>query len=139
MSWQFCVLMIVVGLAILGVTVSLIRRRRLRDEYAVLWVLTGLAILMLVLVPKVLTGAATALGMTGESDPAVLVMLMCFLFLSAVVMHYSVALTRQAEREKNLEQEIALMRDEILRLKSEVREVPPAPAEPRPKPPALRT
>jgi hypothetical protein len=135
MNWSSRIVFLLIGLAILVVTVSLIRKRRLRDEYAVLWVTTGLAILIMVLVPKILDGAAAALGIDG----AVLMAMVCFLFLSMVVLHYSVVLTRYAEREKNLEQEMALLRDELSRLRSEIREVPPMAAEPRPKPPSLRT
>jgi hypothetical protein len=134
-TWPQRILLLLVGLGILGVTVALIRRRRLRDEYAVLWVCTGLVILVVVLVPKILDGMAGALGV----DAVVLVVLVCFVFLSAVVLHYAVVLTRFTQREKDLEQELALLRDELHRLRTDIREAPPTLAEPRPRPPSLRT
>ena len=52
MNWQTRILFLVIGLAIVGATVALIRKRRLRDEYAVLWVCTGLVFLVAVLLPR---------------------------------------------------------------------------------------
>ena len=109
----------------------------MRDEYAVLWVCTGLVFLVAVLLPyNLVEGTAKGLGM----DWGAVFSIVCFLFLGAIVLHYSVVLTRAMEREKNLEQELALLRGELERLRSELHEAsPPTLAEPRPKPPALRT
>jgi cell division protein FtsW (lipid II flippase) len=135
MNWPQRILWLVVGLALLGAALSLIRKRRLREEYGVLWVGTGLAILILVLMPWILGAAAGWL----EVDPAALMALVCFILLAAIVLHYSVVISRHAEREKSLALELALLKDEIERLRTEIRESPPPIPEPRPKPPALRT
>jgi hypothetical protein len=136
MNWLQRLFLLAIGLTILASTVGLVRKRRLRDEYAVLWICTGLAMLVIVLLPgSVFVGLAKAL----EIDAGALASLVCFVFLGAIVLHYSVVLTRYMEREKSLEQEVALLRDELHRLRSEVPDLPPMAAEPRPKPPALRT
>jgi hypothetical protein len=135
MNWTR-VLFLLIGLAIVSATVALIRKRRLRDEYAVLWVCTGLVFLVAVLLPESFVQGIT----TGLMDWGAAFSLICFLFLGAIVLHYSVVLTRHMERQSSLEQEIALLRDELERLRSELREVaPPTVSEPRHKPPALRT
>ena len=135
MMWTQRIALLVLGLGLLGVTLHLIRRRRLREEYAVLWVLTSLVVLGLVLVPSVLFTVARWLHL----DHSVLMVLLVFLFLAAIVMHYSVVISRHSEREKGLSQEVALLKDEVARLREEVKEAPPPPAEPKPKPPSLRT
>jgi hypothetical protein len=135
MNWPQRILWLLVGLALVGATLALIRKRRLREEYGVLWVGTGLAILALVLMPGILGTAAGWL----EVDPAALMALVCFILLSAIVLHYSVVISRHAEREKSLALELALLKDEIERLRTEIREAPPPMPEPRHKPPALRT
>ena len=135
MNWPQRILWLVVGLALVGAALSLIRKRRLREEYGVLWIGTGLVILLLVLMPWILGAAAGWL----EVDPAALMALVCFILLAAIVLHYSVVISRHAEREKSLALELAILKDEIERLRTEIREAPPPMPEPRPKPPALRT
>ena len=118
MIWTQTIVLLLLGALLLGLTLELIRKRRLREEYAVLWVCTGLMILVFAIMP----GA-----------------ILSFVFLAAIVLHYSVVLSRQAGREKALSQELALMKDEIDRLRGEIREAPPPAPEAKPKPPALRT
>jgi hypothetical protein len=129
------ILLLALGLALLGVTLELIRKRRLREEYAVLWVCTGLMMLVFVVMPNVLITIAAWANL----DRATLLVLLCFCFLAAIVLHYSVVITKHSDREKRLSQELALMRDELAKLRGEVREAPAAPVEAKPKPPALRT
>jgi hypothetical protein len=64
---------------------------------------------------------------------------LCVLFLMAILLHYSVVVSKHSEREKGLTQELALLKDEIARLREEVKEARKAPPEPKPRPPALRT
>jgi len=135
MIWPQRIVLLLLGLGILALTLELIRRRRLREEYAVLWVCTGIMILVFVVMPNILFSVAAWIGL----DHGVLMTFLCFLFLAAIVMHYSVVISRHSEREKHLAQELALLRDELEKLRAESRESPPPPAEPKPRPPALRT
>ena len=62
--WPTRILFLLIGLVIVSATVALIRKRRMRDEYAVLWVCTGLVFLAAVLLPgNLVQGAAADLGM----------------------------------------------------------------------------
>ena len=135
MMWTQRLVLLALGLTMLGLTLNLIRRRRLREEYAVLWVLTSVVILLLVLVPSVLFMVAKWLNL----HHSVLLLLLVFVFLAAIVLHYSVAISRHSEREKQLSQDVALLKDELGKLRDEGRQPPPPPAEPKPKPPSLRT
>jgi len=135
MNWPQRIVLLLLGLGMLGLTLELIRRRRLREEYAVLWVCTGIMILVFVAMPNMLFAVAGWL----QLDRGVLMTFSCFLFLAAIVLHYSVVISRHSEREKHLAQELALLRDELEKLRGESREAPPPPAEPKPRPPALRT
>ncbi|MBM4017638.1 MAG: DUF2304 domain-containing protein [Planctomycetes bacterium] len=135
MNWPQRFVLLLMGLGVLGLTLELIRRRRLREEYAVLWVCTGIMILVFVVMPNILFSVAAWFSL----DHSVLMTLACFAFLAAIVLHYSVVISRHSEREKHLTQELALLRDELEKLRAESRSPPPAPAEPKPRPPALRT
>ncbi|HUU92866.1 MAG TPA: DUF2304 domain-containing protein [Phycisphaerae bacterium] len=135
MMWTQRIVLLVLGLGLLGLTLNLIRRRRLREEYAVLWVATSIVTLLFVLFSGALFDVATWLNL----DHVVLMLLIVFVFLVAIMLHYSVVISRHSEREKGLSQEVALLKDELDKLRDEVRQPPPPPVEPKPKPPSLRT
>ena len=135
MMWTQRIVLLVLGFGLLGLTLHLIRKRRLREEYAVLWVVTSVTILLFVLFSGVLFRLAAWLTL----DHVVLMLLIVFVFLAAIVLHYSVAISKHSEHEKGLSQELALLKDELEKLRDEVRATPPPPAEPKPKPPSLRT
>jgi len=127
--------LLVAGLVLLGVTLELIRRRRLREEYAVLWICTGVMILAFVLAPQMLFAVSGWLHL----NHAVLMTFLCVLFLAAILLHYSVVISKQSDHEKDLAQELALLKDEITKLRAALKESRRPPPEPKPKPPALRT
>ena len=135
MMWTQRIVLLVLGLGFLAVTLNLIRKRRLRKEYAVLWVVTSAMILLFVLLPGVLLRVAAWLNL----DHVVLMLLMVFVFLAALVLHHSLVISRLLKREKEVSQELTLLKDELEKLREEVRATPPPPAEPKPKPPSLRT
>ncbi len=134
-QWYHRVALVTVGAILLIITLELIRKRRLREEYSVLWVLTAVAILASGVYPRVLEWIAGQFALT----PAILMTFLCVLFLMAILLHYSVVISKHSEREKGLAQEAALLKDEIARLREEVKEVKKQPPEPKPRPPALRT
>jgi hypothetical protein len=133
--WEHRVALVLAGGVLLLMTFELIRKRRLREEYSVLWVLTALAILVSGIYPRVLEWVAMRITL----HPAVLMTFLCVLFLMAILLHYSVVISKHSEREKGLAQELALLKEEIARLREEVKEARKAPPEPKPRPPALRT
>jgi hypothetical protein len=85
---------------------ELVRRRRLREEYSWLWLLTaGVMILMVVwfrllMIVTRLVGAVTPLNT---------LLLFAVLFLLAIAVHYSVIVSRLTTQVKNLAQELALV------------------------------
>ena len=133
--WEHRVALVLAGGVLLLMTFELIRKRRLREEYSVLWVLTAAAILVSGIYPRVLEWVAMRITL----HPAVLMTFLCVLFLMAILLHYSVVISKHSEREKGLTQELALLKDEISRLREEVKEARKQPPERKPRPPALRT
>lgn len=97
------------GLALLVVLVNLLRRRRLREKYAVLWIATGLVIVPLALFPKLLDAVARMLGIASGVS---LVMFLGILFLLVVCVHLSWEVNRLEEETRTLAEEVALIRAE---------------------------
>jgi hypothetical protein len=134
-AWQHRALLIAAAAALLGITFDLIRRRRLREEYAVLWVCTGIILLVFAVFPSALFILAGWLRL----DRGILLTFVVGLFIAAIVLHYSVAISRHSDREKELVEEMALLKQEMEKVRGEVKEAQRPPPEPKPRPPALRT
>lgn len=109
------ILSIIGSLALLAFIVHLLRQRRLREEYSLLWLLGAVAFLVLAVFRDMLTQIAFAVGIA--YPPAALFLFLivgAYLFL----LHFSLVFSRQTEKLKALTQEVALLRLEVDRLKA---------------------
>jgi hypothetical protein len=106
---------------ILAVVFGLIRQRKLREEYALLWLGASILLIIMSLWRDLLETVARIAGVA--YPPSVL-------FLAAIVlgfllaMHFSVSLSRLANQNKRLTQELALLKHQI---EPEQTPSPPAP------------
>ncbi len=113
-------LMVTLGI-LLGV-LELVRSRRLREEYSLLWILTAIALTVLNLWSAPLDWIA---AVTGIFRPTVLFVVAVAFFL-LILLYYSTVLTRLADQNKDLAQEIALLRHEIEELRHAPQGDPPS-------------
>jgi hypothetical protein len=98
-----------VGLALLAVIVELLRRRQLREKYAVLWLAVGLLVVPLGLFPQVLDSAAEAIGVVSGVS---LVLFLGMVFLLLVCIHLSWEVSRLEEETRTIAEELAIHRIE---------------------------
>ncbi len=89
---------------------ELLRRRRLREKYAVFWVIVAMATLVIAVFPATLTAAA---DLVGVEVPANLLFFGASMLLLGVSIHQSYEMGRLEERTRTLAEEIGLMRLEI--------------------------
>ena len=101
----------IASVVLLGVIIELIRSRRLRERYALLWLLTGLVLLVLSLWRDGLNTIAGWAGVTGY-PPAVLFAL-GLLFVIVVLLHYSTVISRLSDQNTILAQRVALLEAEL--------------------------
>jgi hypothetical protein len=85
---------------------ELVRRRRLREEYSWLWLLTSGAMVLLVVWFQLLVMVTR---LVGAVTPLNTLLLFAVLFLFAISVHYSVIVSRLTSQVKNLAQELALV------------------------------
>jgi hypothetical protein len=90
--------------------IELVRRRRLREEYAWLWLLTGAVMIALVSWPRLLAFVTHAIG---AATPLTTLLIFSLLFLLAIVVHYSMIISGLTMRVKNLTQELALLSNRV--------------------------
>ena len=100
--------LLVSGLILLAV-LELVRRRRLREEYSLLWIVTVVVLIVLTLWPAPLDWITEV---TGIFRPTVLFVVAVGFFL-IILLYYSTVLTHLADQNKALAQEVALLRQEL--------------------------
>lgn len=86
---------------------EMLRRRKLREKYAVFWVLLAAVMATIALVPDVLVAAAR---ITGVQVPANLLFFVGSLVLVAVNIQLSSEVGRLEERTRTLAEQVALLR-----------------------------
>ena len=101
----------VASLVLLAVVFELIRSRRLRERYAILWLLTGLVILALSLWRGGLNTVAGWFGV--ETYPPSVLFAVASLFILVVLLHYSTVISRLADQNTILAQRVALLEAEL--------------------------
>lgn len=89
---------------------ELLRRRQLAEKYAALWLVVGVAVLLLLLVPGLLTWVTRVLGFEVAAN---LLFFVAVTFLIGVAIHLSWELSRLEDESRTLAEEIALLRDRV--------------------------
>jgi hypothetical protein len=97
----------IVSIAMLLVVFELIRSRRLRERYALLWLATGIVLVVLSAWRGGLNTIAGWFGVRGY-PPAVL-FAVGLLFVIVVLLHYSTVISRLVDQNTILAQRLALL------------------------------
>jgi hypothetical protein len=101
---QIVAVLVSAGL-LLGV-LELVRRRRLLERYAILWLFSGTVLLALAAWKGLLEKVASAVGIYYAPSALFVV---AFGFILVLLLHFSVAVSRLAEQSKVLAQRLALL------------------------------
>ena len=109
MDWTRIV-SLALSIGIFVFVVWLIRERRLREKYALLWLSTSMFIILLTVSRRVLEITALAIGIY---YPPALLFLVGVLFLLMVNIGHSVSLSRLSESNHKLAQEVARLKKEL--------------------------
>jgi hypothetical protein len=95
---------VVVTAIMLGIVLELVRRRRLVERYALLWMIVALALLVLAIWNQLLSLASNAIGI---AVPANALFIAAFAVAFLMLLQFSVVTTRLSEETKILAQEVA--------------------------------
>lgn len=105
-------LMISIGMMLL--IIELVRRRKLREEYSWLWLLTGSVIIVLMMWFGLLKWTTHLIG---AIKPSSAIFFLAFLFLFIISLHFSVVISKLTDRNKELAQKYALLEMELQEVK----------------------
>ena len=106
------------SVVLLLVVFELIRSRRLRERYALLWILTGVVLVALSAWRGGLNTIAGWLGVRGY-PPAVL-FAVGLMFVILVLLHFSTVISRLADENVILAQRLALLEAEVSEARASV-------------------
>lgn len=112
---QIVALFVSGGLLLL--VLELVRRRRLMERYALLWLFSALVLVGLAGWVNLLEDIASLIGI---AYPPNALFVIAFGFTLMLLLHFSVAVSRQADQSKVLAQQVALLEE---RLRSTEREL----------------
>lgn len=93
------------------VVLELIRSRRLRERYALLWLATGLTLTALSAWREGLNTIARWVGV--RSYPPAVLFAVGILFILAVLLHYSTVISRLSDQNVLLAQRLALLEEQV--------------------------
>jgi len=111
-----------VSLVLLLVVLELVRRRRLREKYALLWILTALVLLVL----SVWRGAVSSIaGVLGVSYGPAVIFAVGALFVLVVLLHYSTVISALTDRSVVLAQRVAILEQRLSALEESRRDRSP--------------
>jgi hypothetical protein len=97
------------GLLIIFI-LELIRRKRLKEEFSVLWLGMGIIFLVISLFRKLLDKFSMLVGI---GYPPAALFLILIMGLTVILIHFSVAISELKEANKKLAQELGLLRKEF--------------------------
>ena len=98
--------------ALLLIVLDLVRRRRLLERYALVWLGVTALLLVLSLWDGLLTGVSSLLGIF---YPPTALFVVAFGFVIFLLLHFSVAVSRLADQSKVLAQRVGLLEERLRR------------------------
>ncbi len=90
--------------------IELVRQRRLREEYSLLWLITAVVLLVLSLSRPLLDVLASMIGIFYPPSALFVVAMM---FVLVILLHFSTVITRLTQENKDIAQQVALLRYEL--------------------------
>ncbi|MGN7189005.1 DUF2304 domain-containing protein [Microbacterium enclense] len=108
---------IALALVILAIVIWLLLARKLREKYAAMWLVIGMAVLILGIFPQLLLWLTSALGV---QVPANLIFALAIVLLLGVTLHLSWELSQAEDEIRRVAEEAAIARAEIERLDARI-------------------
>ena len=110
MGWLAFLLVALISMVSVLVVV---RSGRLREKYAALWLIVGLAIVVVTIWPGLLAMVASLLGVVLPSN---LLFFLAILLLFGVSLHLSLEVSKLEDETRTLSEEVALLDGRVRRL-----------------------
>jgi len=101
---------IIASFLIMAIVVELVRRRKLREEYSWLWLITGVVIILLVIWYDLLVFITHLIGAIA---PTTTLFIFGLLFFMIISLHYSIQISKLSHQVKELAQQLTLLKGKV--------------------------
>jgi hypothetical protein len=109
MPLQQKIFAVIASLSIFIVIIYLVKKRKLREEYSLIWLLTGFAILLLVLWYDLLLVITALIGAVTVTTT---LFIFGIIFLMIIALHFAIKISSLSDQVKNLAQQVSLLEAE---------------------------
>jgi len=109
-------LRVIIGIlcfTLVGIIIELIRQNRLKEHYAIIWLLTAVSIFIFGIWPDLLNVISRIVRLHHLTTLS----MVAFLFLLAIVLHFTLTISQLFDRNRRLTQEVAWLRFELEQLR----------------------
>jgi len=106
MELQTRIFVILLGVAVAFFVINQVRTRKIKEQYALLWILTAILLVLVPIFVDVVDAISYALGILYPPAFIFLIALVCILL---ILFQFSMSISRFSEQIKVLIQEIALL------------------------------
>jgi len=110
------VAVIAIAVLVAAIVVELVRRRRMMERYALLWLAAAATLLVLAIWKGLLTTLSADVGIKA---PANALFAVGFAFVIVLLLSVSLAISRLSDQNKQLAQRVALLDDRIAALEKQ--------------------
>ena len=103
-------LRVIIGIlcfALVGIIIELIRQNRLKEHYAIIWLLTAVSIFIFGIWPDTLNMISRIVRLHHLTT----LFMVAFLFLLAIVLHFTLAISQLFDRNRRLESAYIELKD----------------------------
>ena len=101
---------VIASFLIMAIVVELVRRRKLREEYSWLWLVTGGVIILLVIWYDLLVFLTHLIGAVA---PTTTLFIFGLLFFIVISLHYSIQISKMSYQIKEMAQQLALLKERV--------------------------
>lgn len=98
------------AIIVLVIIISLLLRRQLREKYAILWLIIGVALLILAIFPQLLFWLSDLMGV---AIPSNLIFALAIVLLVGVALHLSWELSLAEDEVRRVAEEVAILRADL--------------------------
>jgi hypothetical protein len=119
MPFETKILIALASLLITLTIIGLVRKKRLDEKYALLWLAVGALMMLAPLATPIIDAMSTALGF---HYPPAFVFLLAFLGLCLINLQFSVVISRLTKQNRALAQRFAILEESLRDVKRQSRE-----------------
>ena len=110
MKWQTQLIIILTAVTVVSVVIYLIRKKSLKEEYSLLWLLGSIVIIAAAILSRNIINAFEFINPDSAGE---ILLFFIILGLLAFILLFSVKLSTIKDQNKNLAQSIALLEEEL--------------------------